>query len=76
MPETDVLTVAAAAALLHESRWTTRRRIATGELPAHKTGDNTSAWLIRRADVDALIARQAAPALTAVPTGNLSAAKR
>lgn len=60
MPQSEYVTVSQSAKLLHESRWTTLRRIKLQTLPAIKTGDNTSAYLIRRADVDRIIADQLA----------------
>ena len=55
MLKTDHLTVAQAANLLDESRWTVARRIRAGELKAEKIGDGpTAAWMIRRSDVERL----------------------
>ena len=55
MLKTDHLTVAQAATLLDESRWTVARRIRAGELKAVKIGDGpTAAWMIRRSDVERL----------------------
>jgi len=55
MLKTDHLTVAQAANLLDESRWTVARRIRAGELKAEKSGDGpTAAWKIRRVDAERL----------------------
>jgi excisionase family DNA binding protein len=52
------MTVAEAAKFLGWSRWTVVRRIKDGDppLPARKLGGATSAWVLERADVEALAA--------------------
>jgi excisionase family DNA binding protein len=56
MPQPEHLTIAEAAVLLGESRWTTQRRIRSGQLPAVQHGGGTNPYLIARADLDALLA--------------------
>ena len=49
--------VVQAAAILGKSTWTVRRYIHDGTLLAEKLGDNTSAWVLNRADVERLARR-------------------
>lgn len=54
MHQTEQMSVAQAAELLGESRWTVVRRIHSGELAAYKLGNGTSPWVLNRVDVEAL----------------------
>ncbi len=56
MSNLDVLSVTQAAEQLGVSPSTILRRIRIGDLPATKLGTGTSAYLIRREDVDAVLA--------------------
>lgn len=49
--EHDHITVADGAAILSESRWTTQRRIRSGQLRAELIGKT---YMLRRTDVEAL----------------------
>lgn len=60
MPHTEQLSVAQAARILGESRWTTQRRIRSGELPATRIGDTV--YVIDKAAVEALAAERTASA--------------
>ena len=51
MSHTDDVTIAEAAGILGESRWTTQRRIRSGQLPARRLG---RMYLLNRSDVEAL----------------------
>ena len=53
MPQTEQLSVAQAARILGESRWTTQRRIRSGELPATRVGDTV--YVIDKAEVDKIV---------------------
>ncbi len=59
------ISVQDAATLLGESRWTTRRRIRSGELPAETVG---STFILDRADVVKLAERVAAEAAAKAAT--------
>ena len=61
MPKSDTPAgVAEAAAILRTDRRTILRLIKRGELTAHKMPGHTGAWLINRADVEALATERAA----------------
>lgn len=61
MPKSDTPTgVAEAAAILGTDRRTVVRMIRRGTLTAHKMPGKTGAWLIERADLDALLTERAA----------------
>lgn len=51
-------TISEAVTILRVSRRTIRRWIAAGDLLAEKLGDNTSAWLLNRGDVERLAAKR------------------
>lgn len=55
-----LVSVAQAALILGKSRWTVVRRIKSGDLLAEKLGENTAAWLLNRADVERMAARERA----------------
>jgi excisionase family DNA binding protein len=46
-----LLTIAQAAEVLSESRWTTQRRVRNGQIPAMKLGGGTAPYLL---DADAV----------------------
>jgi excisionase family DNA binding protein len=54
MPNLDLLTIARAAELLGESRNSTARRVAAGELSATKLDGRKGAHLLQRSEVVAL----------------------
>jgi excisionase family DNA binding protein len=62
MHQPEHLTIAQAAAELGESRWTTQRRVRSGELPAVQHGGGTNPYLITRTDLDTFIASRTAEA--------------
>lgn len=53
-PTTDLVTVAQAAEMLNISGRAVRYRIERGTIPAQKLGDATSAYILNRADIEAL----------------------
>ena len=62
MHQPEHLTIAQAAAELGESRWTTQRRVRSGELPAVQHGGGTNPYLITRTDPDSCSASRTAAA--------------
>ena len=61
VPKSDTPTgVAEAAAILGTDRRTVVRMISRGTLPAHKMPGKTGAWIISRADVEALLTTERA----------------
>ena len=59
MHQPEHLTIAEAAEILGESRWTTQRRVRSGQLPAFQPGGGTNPYLIDRLHVEALAAELA-----------------
>jgi excisionase family DNA binding protein len=55
MPHTEHMPVAEAAELLGESRWTTQRRIRSGQLRAKRVAN---LYLIDRAEIDRLLSER------------------
>ena len=62
MHQPDLINTAQAAAILGESRWTTRRRIAAGQLPVVAHMGGTNPYLLDRAEVERFAAERAAEA--------------
>ena len=56
MSNSDLISVAQAAEILHLSTRAVHHRITSGSLPAQKLGAGTSQYVLRRSDVEAAAA--------------------
>lgn len=54
MHQPEHMTIAQVAELLGESRWTTLRRVRSGQLSAVQHGGGTNPYLVARRDAEAL----------------------